>query len=321
MQATQSVYWGSDIGTPEQIEKELTHWADFVSMRRLGDPARETAELLAQGQVIGWMQGRSEFGPRALGNRSILADPRPAENKSKINAMVKKREAYRPFAPSVLEESAAEIFELGGLQRSPYMLFSLPTREASRASLGAVSHVDGSARIQTVSRESNRPYWDLISAFKDLTGVPVLLNTSFNNDAEPIVESVRDGVVCFLTTQLDRLVVGDFLVERRSTEALPWERLVAALADSRQLVQKESLVPPAGRQIQYAIESSYSGHRRLTISEQAYRLLLARQPSHTLGMLLDELGITEEAQRSAALAEFVRLWEQRAVQLRPADVA
>jgi carbamoyltransferase len=317
LQPTKTVYWGSDIGTAAQIEKALSPWSDFVSVRRLAHPARETAELLAQGLVIGWMQGRSEFGPRALGNRSILADPRPAENKAKINAMVKKREAYRPFAPSVLEESASEMFELGGLERSPYMLFSLPTRESSRAGLGAVSHVDGSARIQTVSRDSNRPYWDLISAFKDLTGVPVLLNTSFNNDAEPIVESVEDGVVCFLTTKLDRLVVGDFLVEKRSTGPLPWEQLVVDLADSRRLIQTESFVPPGGRQVQYAIESSYSGHRRVPLSECAYRLILERQPTHTLGMMLDHLGITDGAERSEVLAEFVRLWEQRAVLLRP----
>jgi carbamoyltransferase len=320
LQATRTVYWGSDIGGVEQIEKELRGWNDLVTVRRLADPARETAALLAQGLVIGWMQGRSEFGPRALGNRSILADPRPAANKEKINAMVKKREAYRPFAPSVLEESAAELYELGGLQRSPYMLYSLPTREASRATLGAVSHVDGSARIQTVSRDSNRPYWDLISAFKDLTGVPVLLNTSFNNDAEPIVESVRDGIVCFLTTRLDRLVVGEFLVDRRTTEPMSWERLVVDMAPSRRLVQTEGLEPPDGRQIQHAIESSYSGHRRLCISESAYRVIRARQPTHTLGMLMDQLGIDGEAQRSEVLAELVRLWEQRAVLLSPIDL-
>jgi carbamoyltransferase len=319
LQATRTVYWGSDIGTAAQIEKELRSWDNFVGVRRLADPARETAELLAQGLVIGWMQGRSEFGPRALGNRSILADPRPAANKEKINAMVKKREAYRPFAPSVLEESAAEFYELGGLERSPYMLYSLPTREAGRRTLGAVSHVDGSARIQTVARDANAASWDLISAFRDLTGVPVLLNTSFNNDAEPIVESVRDGIVCFLTTRLDRLVVGDFLVERHAPDRMRWDRLVVDLAPSRRLVQSEGLEPPAGRQVQHAIESSYGGHRRLRISETAYRVILGRQPTHTLGMLLDQLGVADEPQRAAALAELVRLWEQRAVLLRPLD--
>jgi carbamoyltransferase len=179
-----SVYWGRDVGDDRAIRAELDRWSPWLTVERSADVARTAASLIAGGAVIGWVQGRSEFGPRALGHRSILADPRPAENKDRINRMVKKREAYRPFAPSVLEERAHEFFVLPQAASTlGFMVIVLEVREDRRELLGAITHVDGTARVQTVSRAASPRYWDVIHAFGELTGVPVLLNTSFNNNA------------------------------------------------------------------------------------------------------------------------------------------
>jgi carbamoyltransferase len=174
----------------------------------------QAAVLLAHGAVIGWFQGRMELGPRALGNRSILADPRDATMRDRVNARIKRRELFRPFAPAVLREAAAEYFDLHGATTSPYMLFVFPVREEKRAVIPAVTHIDGSARVQTVDRHENPRFWGLIEKFGRLTGVPVILNTSFNVQGEPIVCSPADALRCLLSTELDALVIGDFLVER-----------------------------------------------------------------------------------------------------------
>jgi carbamoyltransferase len=157
-----------------------------------------------------------EFGPRALGNRSILADPRDARMKDIINEKVKRRESFRPFAPAVLEEDASSYFEMNGLQNSPFMLFTVHVREDKRAVIPAVTHVDGTARVQTVSRRTNVRFWNLISEFRKITGVPVVLNTSFNVKNEPIVCSPTDALRCFLSTNIDCVVLGDYFVEKNS---------------------------------------------------------------------------------------------------------
>jgi carbamoyltransferase len=172
----------------------------------------EAAKLLSEGLVLGWFQGRSEFGPRALGNRSILADPRTSEMKDKLNSRVKHRQAFRPFAPIVLAERADEIFE--GPVDSPFMLIAKPVRPEWRDKIPAIVHVDGSARVQTVHKETNEPLYRLLKAFEALTGVPVLLNTSFNVKGEPIVETPRDAVQCFLSTGIDRLILHDKVIAK-----------------------------------------------------------------------------------------------------------
>src|SRR5258706_5528000 len=143
------VFWGPGIAGPDEIAEQLRRWERHVTWRRVDDVEGHAARLLSEGRVIGWVQGRSEFGPRALGNRSILADPRPAENKATITAMVKKRESFRPFAPSVLEEYVDEYFEVPPSHRAlPFMIFVVPTKADKRELLGAVTHVDGTARVQ-----------------------------------------------------------------------------------------------------------------------------------------------------------------------------
>jgi len=195
------------------------------------------ASRLDAGEVGGWFQGRMEFGPRALGNRSIIGDPRNPEMQKRLNLKIKFREGFRPFAPSVLEEDVAQYFELD--RQSPYMLLVTPVRKdrqqplppdyadrpmydrlyAVRSDLPAITHVDYSARIQTVSRATNPRYWTLIDAFMRLTGCAVLVNTSFNVRGEPIVCTPDEAYRCFMRTEMDFLVMGDYVFEKKDQPA------------------------------------------------------------------------------------------------------
>ena len=177
---------------------------------------QETARHIAAGKVIGWFQGRAEWGPRALGNRSILADPRRADMKDILNQRIKHRETFRPFAPSVIEEATGEFFER--IDPSPFMTFAYPVRPEKRSVIPAPTHVDGTARLQTVSRQHHPLYWRLIREFGNQTGVPVLLNTSFNEN-EPIVCRLEEALDCFLRTKMDVLVLGNHILEKKSPAA------------------------------------------------------------------------------------------------------
>jgi carbamoyltransferase len=204
-------YWGPDF-SDEAIEKFLK-WAK-VPHRKMKNVARETAEILAQDKIIGWYQGRMEFGPRALGSRSILASPISSEMQARLNE-VKDREDFRPVAPVVLEEDATEWFH--NARYSPFMLFVYPVREDKADKIPAVRHVDGTARIQTVNERQHPAYHNLLTEFKKITGVPVLVNTSFNTLGKPIVSSPRDAVECFWTSPFDALVIGSYVIEKRAT--------------------------------------------------------------------------------------------------------
>ena len=173
----------------------------------------ETAKLLAEGHVFGWFQGGSEFGPRSLGNRSILADPRRPDMKDKLNRRVKHRQAFRPFAPVVLAERVDEIFE--GEEESPFMLLVKRVRPEWREKIPAIVHVDGTARIQTVREDQNARLYRLLKEFEAITGVPVLVNTSFNVKGEPIVETPDDAIACFLATGMDYLALHDMLIGKK----------------------------------------------------------------------------------------------------------
>jgi carbamoyltransferase len=203
-------YWGPEYSDVE-IEKFL-NWAK-VPYKRLNNIAEEAAEILAQDKIIGWYQGRMEYGPRALGSRSILASPISPEMQSRLNE-VKDREDFRPVAPVVLEEDAGEWFE--NAEYSPYMLFIYDVKPEKADLIPAVRHVDGTARIQTVNRNQHPHYYDLLKAFKAKTGVPVLVNTSFNTLGKPIVCSPRDAVECFWTSPFDALIIGSFLIEKNN---------------------------------------------------------------------------------------------------------
>ena len=186
---------------------------------------RTTARLISDQKVVGWFQGRMEFGPRALGSRSILADARNPENKDIVNLKIKFRESFRPFAPAVLLEHASEYFDLD--RPSPYMLLVAQVRPDRRV-IPSVTHVDRSARIQTVKREDNPLFYDLISAFYKLTGVAVIINTSFNVRGEPIVCTPDDAFMCFMRTQMDHLAMGSYLLDKEEMapleEDIDWRR-------------------------------------------------------------------------------------------------
>ena len=202
-----------------QIECELTALgARFVRLdeEQLID---RTAELLAAGNVVGWFDGRMEFGPRALGARSILADPRDPDMQARLNARVKRREAFRPFAPSVLAERADRYFDVGA--ESPYMQRVVPVRQSERSRLPAVTHVDGSARVQTVTRKRAPRFHALLRRFEARTGCPMLVNTSFNVRDEPIVCTPADAYRCFHDAELDALVIYPFLLLRRENVVPP----------------------------------------------------------------------------------------------------
>ncbi len=211
-------YWG-----PQYSEEECRACLDALGARyRQFEPeelVREVAQLIAQNNVVGWFQGRMEFGPRALGSRSILADARDPKMKDTLNMKIKFREGFRPFAPSVLEERAAEFFEMDGLRSSPFMLFVANVRPDRRV-IPSVTHVDGSARLQTVERRLNPLYHELIAEFGRQTGVPVIINTSFNVRGEPIVCTPADAYRCFMRTNMDWLVIGPFLLDKRDQP--PW---------------------------------------------------------------------------------------------------
>lgn len=301
--ALEHVFWGTDVGPGEDLARELERWREVVTFQRLDDVVETAAGLLADGAAIAWVQGRSEFGPRALGHRSILADPRPAANRERVNRMIKKREGYRPFAPSVLEEDLHAFFEVPAeVRKLPYMLFVVQVRAEKRSVLGAITHVDGSARVQTVSRADNELYWRLIAAFKELTGIPILLNTSFNNHVEPIVDSVEDAIVCYLTTGLDHLVVGDYLVTRRERRA--FLDLVPSLP--RHLELRRS---PSPREA-YELWNVSLGRSEGEIPRTVFEALQAANGGESLADLIgdDDEGTVER---------LWELWEGRRLRLRP----
>ena len=208
-----SPYLGPEF-TNEQIEIALR--AHGVNYRRTAKVEEETARHIADGKIVGWFQGRMESGPRALGNRSITVDPTRTEMKDKLNARVKRREGFRPFAPSVLAERFTEFFDLPKGQDSPYMILAGDVKPNAREKIPAVTHVDGTARVHTVAKDVNPRYWNLIREFEKISGVPVLLNTSFNEN-EPIVCTPDDAIRCFLRTEFDVLAIGDFLAVKELT--------------------------------------------------------------------------------------------------------
>jgi carbamoyltransferase len=216
-------YWGPEYGAAE-IKSVLEARANELErercvVRRIDDEAALcalTAAAIAEGKIVGWFQGRMEWGPRALGNRSILGDPRRPEMREILNTKIKRREMFRPFAPSILEEAAGSYFTQS--YPSPFMLMAYDVRDATRHQIPATTHVDGTGRLQTVNARQNSRYYRLISEFHRQTGVPVLLNTSFNEN-EPVVCRPEEALDCFLRTKMDLLVVGNYVVSRNiSTE-------------------------------------------------------------------------------------------------------
>ncbi|HLL42304.1 MAG TPA: carbamoyltransferase C-terminal domain-containing protein, partial [Segetibacter sp.] len=205
-----TAYTGSQFNN-EEIEQLLI--SRKIRYRKLADEELyvSVADRLVNAGVVGWFSGRAEFGPRALGGRSILADPRRNDAKDLLNAKIKRRESFRPFAPSILKEYVDEYFEVNDVV--PFMEKVFPIRPEKQASIPAVTHVDGTGRLQSVDKDISPRYYSLIEAFRKKTGIPILLNTSFNEN-EPIVNSPLDALDCFLRTDMDMLVMENIVVER-----------------------------------------------------------------------------------------------------------
>jgi carbamoyltransferase len=204
-------YWGPEFAEIELDGDLPQRGFEVQKIEDEDELCRLTSEAIANGKVVGWFQGRMEWGARALGNRSILADPRRSNMKDILNARIKRREPFRPFAPSILEEAVGDFFER--TYPDPFMIKVYPIRKEKRKLIPAVTHVDGTGRLQTVSREENPLYWKLIKAFEKLTRVPVVLNTSFNEN-EPIVCTPKEALECFQRTKMDVLVLGKYLIEK-----------------------------------------------------------------------------------------------------------
>ena len=206
----------------DQIETLLRE--KNVNSRRLSrrELLEETSRLIAGQKVVGWFQGRMEFGPRALGNRSIIADARNPKNQSVVNLRIKFRESFRPFAPAVLEERMPEYFDFD--RPAPVMLFVASVRPDKRV-IPAVTRLDGSARLQTISREQNALFYDLISEFDFQTDCPIIITTSFNVRGEPIVRTPREALRCFMSTEMDCLVMGSFIIDKKDLGAYREELL------------------------------------------------------------------------------------------------
>jgi carbamoyltransferase len=235
--AVGAALWGyhSVLGNPRQFEMTHAYWGDQfdeglihrfltdanISYQKASHPEGlydQVVDRLTQGEVIGWFQGKFEWGPRALGNRSIIADPRRADMKDIINTKIKFREPYRPFAPSVLVDQAEKFFEISNIQKqypARFMLYVANVKEEKRKLVPAITHVDGTARPQTVSMETNPFYYNLIQRFEKATGIPMILNTSFNLRGEPIVNSPEDAFNTFSKSGMDALVLGPFIIEKK----------------------------------------------------------------------------------------------------------
>jgi len=216
----QTAYWGPGFGEPEvrslieaRKEELVKNGFTIEIVPDESELCKRTAKEIADGKVVGWFQGRMEWGPRALGNRSIVVDPRKAEMQDVLNERIKRRETFRPFAPSILLERVGEYFEKD--YPDPFMIKVYPIRADKRAEIPAVAHVDGTGRLQTVSKEENPLYWRLINEFDSITGVPVVLNTSFNEN-EPIVCKPDEALDCFLRTKMDVLILGNYFIRRMS---------------------------------------------------------------------------------------------------------
>jgi carbamoyltransferase len=306
-QRLEHVYWGANpVKNSENLDSIWSAWQNVLDVERHSDISMHAADLIADGHVIGWVQGRAEFGARALGNRSILADPRPAENKNRINSMVKKREAFRPFAPSVLEERMHEFFEVPEeIPSLPFMVFVVKVRQQFRELFGAITHVDGTARIQSVSKQTNPRYWRLLKRFNDLTSIPIVLNTSFNNNHEPIVNTVEDAINCFLSTNIDYLIIDEYLVQRkRNVKKSDILRYLIPIMSHRFYAVRHSV---RGENLGYFIHDGYL-NLKIPISSDAYNcLVMAAERKIPFEQVLS----SQVCERSATMDELFDLWCRR----------
>ncbi len=312
-------FWGPAIADGDDLERELAPWSALIDYRRAARIDKEAATLLAEGAIIGWVQGRSAFGPRALGNRSILADPRSVANKHRINQVIKKREAYRPFAPVVTESGFTSFFDLPNT-RANLGFMTIAARVHGDASLEATTHVDGTARVQTVTAQQNPPLHALLKAFETLTGVPVLLNTSFNNNVEPIVSSLADALTCYVTSELDYLVAGDYLISKKPVAPHSYLELAVSLPPRYELRQVRSTLPRSHTGTHHEIAGIWDQRVKSPISPTAYQLLLGADGRQSVRHLWQTQPVSMQNPIEDLIAELRTLWAGRFIILAPSGM-
>lgn len=312
-------YLGTSIGDNDKINSIISKWGKLVSFNKEDNITGTTAKLIADGFVAGWVQGRSEFGSSALGNRSILADPRVGGVKSTVSEMLNEDEGCVPLAPSILEEYLGDYFEVGKSKASlSYMNFTLETKGDSRKILGAVIHPDGSSRVQTVSKTTNEKYWGLIDEFRKLTGIPLLLNTPFNNGVEPIVNSEEDAIVCFLTTKIDYLVIGDYLISKRDIQKMNYLDLMPMRPVNSELKKSVGHSDDGSTDSAYEIRLISEESHKQSITETLFNILEVCDGKKSLDTLFSVSNI-KDCEKEELLDEILELWSLRLIILRPAD--
>jgi carbamoyltransferase len=311
------VYWGADIGDDSRIGRELENWNGFLRFEKVPDIARHTAELIANGSVVAWVQGRSEFGTHSLGNRCVLADPRTSESVQRVNKALNKDESFWPLAPSVLEEDARDFFELpADAALFSFKTFMVSVRPEKRDLLPATIDAHGAARLHVVSRTQNPRFWELIKAFKDITGIPVLLSTSFNNNSEPTVATVQDALASFVTSGVDHLAIGDFMVRKSAPPKESQLSMLVSLPPYVQLFRSKGFLERSKNGARNEIRTSYNSQFRRGISQQMSELLMRIGNHKPVRELLVESNIGPD-QEETVLAELHRLWTERLVSMRP----
>jgi predicted NodU family carbamoyl transferase len=303
-----SAYLGPAFSDAE-IDAACARHAAEITIVRPADILDATVERLRAQHILGWFQGRMEYGPRALGNRSILADPRDPDIRDRINRAVKHREPFRPFAPAVLAEHAAACFAMDGLRESPFMLITVPARPERRAGFEAAIHRDDTSRIQTVTRDGNPRFHALLERFHAATGVPVLLNTSFNVNGEPIVCTPDDAIECLLSTELDALVLGDRIIERRPLDPDALRSLRPCLQDGVQLQTSIAVAAPgAAPEWRHTLVSRR--HLQAEIAEDAAAVLLACDGQRSFDDLVDQLAPLGDGDRDQTARDLATLLER-----------
>jgi carbamoyltransferase len=313
-----SIYLGPDISLAKApVADDIARWAGVIDWEQHDDPNDLAAELLGDGRTMGYARGRAEFGPRALGNRSILADPRPLDMRDHINSVIKLRESFRPLAPAVLEEWAEEYFVLPRASTTlDYMGVVVQTRPAYREILRAVTHVDGSARIQVVRPDVNPGFADLLQRFHHRAGIPVLLNTSFNNYAEPMVLTAADAIRCYLTSGLDCLVLGGVVVTGRKASDLPWAQMRMTVQHGTELVaspRPRARVGVRARRPEQGLP--WECRNRFT----SVRLPVSAELADTIQRALTDSNRTAEVGDGWDASEVLQLWEARMIDVRPRE--
>ncbi|MBL4632287.1 MAG: hypothetical protein JKY56_00350, partial [Kofleriaceae bacterium] len=307
-------YWGPSIASTSELENQLRPWDVLLTIEYKKNIVDHAATHLSEGGTLGWMQGRMEFGPRALGNRSILADPRPAKNKDVVNSLIKNREPYRPFAVSICEDYLGDFLEdTEVITSKAFMTSTAQVRSDKRDLLGAVTHVNGSVRMQTVNAEQNPRYYALLEKFGSITGVPALLNTSFNSNGEPIVCTVEEGITCMLSSGLNVLAIGDFWIQKREG----WRSSLALLKPSLPPTTQVSIgdmreTPIRDGALQHFISN---GIDHLPLSRETAHVLCDATGLASLREIITALGLSSS--EKSITDDLFNLWTKRLLILRP----